>query len=118
MRVVYLLMALAGIHSLVSIVQAAQGEDFMLFGFVRPANGARASGMLVNPNHLAGFLEIVGVMGLSVAWWSGRRPAVKIVAGYATVFEIVHEYFVSKGRVVSQKYFAANAGIAYKVPRP
>ena len=85
MRVVYLLMALAGIHSLVSIVQAAQGEDFMLFGFVRPANGARASGMLVNPNHLAGFLEIAGVMGLSVAWWSGRRPAVKIVAGYATV---------------------------------
>ena len=33
----------------------------------------------------SGFLEIAGVMGLSVAWWSGRKPAVKIVAGYATV---------------------------------
>ena len=85
MRVVYVLMALAGLHSLVGIVQAAQGEDFMLFGFVRPATGARASGMFISPNHLAGYLEIVGVLGLSVAWWSGRQPAVKIVAGYATV---------------------------------
>lgn len=85
MRVVHFLMALAGLHTLVGIVQAAQGEDFMLFGFARPTMGARASGMLVSPNHLAGFLEIAGVMGLSVAWWSGRKPAVKIVAGYATV---------------------------------
>ena len=85
MRVVYVLMALAGMHSLVGVVQAAQGEDFMLFGFVRPATGTRASGMFISPNHLAGYLEIAGVLGLSVAWWSGRKPGVKIIAGYATV---------------------------------
>ena len=85
MLVVYVLLALGGLHSLVGIVQAAQGEDFMLFGLVRPATGSRASGLFISPNHLAGFLEIAGVMGLSVAWWSGRKPSVKIVAGYATV---------------------------------
>ncbi len=80
--VVYVLLALGGVHTLVSVVQAAQGEDFMLFGFLRPTMGARASGLLISPNHLAGFMEIAGVMALSVAWWSGRRPAVKIGAGY------------------------------------
>ena len=85
MTVVYFLLALAGVHTLVGVVQAAQGEDFMLFGFIRPATGARASGMLISPNHLAGFLEIAGVMGLSAAWWSARRPGVKVIAGYATV---------------------------------
>ena len=85
MLVVYFLLALGGLHSLVGIVQAVQGEDFMLFGLVRPATGSRASGMFISPNHLAGFLEIAGVLGLSVAWWSGRKPSVKIVAGYATV---------------------------------
>ena len=85
MLAVYVLLVLGGVHTLVGVVQAAQGEDFMLFGFLRPANGSRASGLLISPNHLAGFLEIAGVMGLSVAWWSGRRPAVKIFAGYAAV---------------------------------
>ena len=85
MLVVYVLLALGGLHTLVGIVQAAQGEDFMPFGWVRPATGLRASGMFISPNHLAGFLEIAGVLGLSVAWWSGRKPSVKVVAGYATV---------------------------------
>ncbi len=82
--VVYVLLALAGIHSLVGVVQAVHGEDFMLFGFLRPATGSRASGMFICPNHMAGFLEIVGVVGLSIAWWSGRKPSVKVFTGYAT----------------------------------
>ncbi len=85
MVVVYALLALGGIHTLVGAVQAAQGEEFMLFGFERAAMGSRASGLLISPNHLAGFLEIAGIMALSVAWWSGRKPAVKIFAGYAAV---------------------------------
>ena len=85
MVMVYALLVLGGIHTLVGVVQAAQGENFMLSGFLPPATESRASGMLINPNHLAGFLEIAGPMGLSVAWWSGRRPAVKIFAGYAAM---------------------------------
>jgi len=50
--------------------------------------------------------------------YGSNWPVSARFAGYATVFRIVHEYFGTKGRVVSQKYFAANAGIAYKVPRP
>ncbi len=83
MFVVYALLVLGGGHTLVGVVQAAQGDDFMLFGFERAAMGSRASGLLISPNHLAGFLEIAGIMALSVAWWSGRKPAVKIFAGYA-----------------------------------
>ena len=89
MLVVYVLLALAGVHSVVGVVQAAFGDDFMLFGFGRPSMGARASGMFISPNHLAGFLEIAGVMGLSVAWWSGRKASVKIFAGYATVVAFI-----------------------------
>ena len=39
-------------------------------------------------------------------------------ASYGTVFAIVNEFFGAKGRVASQKYFAANASIAYKAARP
>lgn len=91
MTVVFSLLALAGVHTLVGVVQATQDDDFMLFGFMLfdflpPPTGSRASGLLINPNHLAGFLEIVGALGLSVAWWSSRRPAVKIFAGFAAVW--------------------------------
>jgi O-antigen ligase len=83
--VVGVLLALGIVHTGVGIAQAAQGEDFMLFGFIRAANGSRASGLYVSPNHFAGFLEIVGVLGLSLAWWSARKPGVRVFAGYCTL---------------------------------
>jgi len=83
--VVGALMALGIVHTLVGVVQAAQSEDFMLFGFTRGSGESRASGMLISPNHFAGFLEMVGVLGLSIAWWSARKPAVRIFAGYCTL---------------------------------
>ena len=33
----------------------------------------RASGLYVDPDHLAGLLEVLGILGLSVACWS-RLP--------------------------------------------
>jgi predicted TIM-barrel fold metal-dependent hydrolase len=39
-------------------------------------------------------------------------------ASYATVFGIVKEFFDGKGRAASEKYFAGNARVAYKVARP
>lgn len=79
------LLALGLVHTGVGIAQAAQGEDFMLFGFIRAANGSRASGLFVSPNHYAGFLEIAGVLGLSLAWWSARKPGIRVLAGYCAL---------------------------------
>lgn len=79
------LLVLALIHVGVGVAQAAQGVDFMLFGFVRPPSGSRASGLFISPNHFAGFLEIAGVLGLSIAWWSARKPGLKVFAGYVAL---------------------------------
>jgi len=82
--VVGVLLALGIVDTAVGIAQAAHGEDFMLFGFGR-GGGSRASGMFISPNHLAGFLEIVGVLGLSIAWWSARKPTIRVFLGYCTL---------------------------------
>ena len=79
------LLALGLLHTGVAVVQASLGEEFMLFGFLRAPAGNRASGMFISPNHLAGFLEIVVVLGLSAAWWSARKATVRIFLGYATL---------------------------------
>jgi len=78
------LLALALAHAGVAAVQAYWGEEYMLFDFIRAPMGTRASGMFISPNHLAGFLEIAGVLGLSLTWWSVRKTAARISLGYAT----------------------------------
>ena len=50
--------------------------------------------------------------------YGSNWPVSARFASYATVFGIVNEYFGAKGRVALQKYFAANAGLAYKIARP
>jgi predicted TIM-barrel fold metal-dependent hydrolase len=50
--------------------------------------------------------------------YGSNWPVSARFASYATVFGIVNEYFGAKGRAASQKYFAANADVAYKVARP
>jgi O-antigen ligase len=79
------ILALGLLHTGVGIAQAAWGEDFMLFGFMRPTSGTRASGLYISPNHYAGFLEMVLVLGLSVVWWSNRAPTARIFAGWAAL---------------------------------
>ena len=46
--------------------------------------GQRASGFLVCPNHLAGFLEVVGILGLSLSCWSRWPLWSKLVVAYVT----------------------------------
>ncbi len=85
MLVVGGLLVLGMVHTLVGIVQVADGEDFMLFGFLRAPSGSRASGLFISPNHFAGFLEIAGILALSVVWWSSRKPLIKVCAGFAVL---------------------------------
>ena len=72
------------LHAGMAVAQAWIGDEFMLFGFIRAPMGSRASGMFISPNHLAGYLQVAGVLGLSATWWSTRKTGWRIFLGYAT----------------------------------
>lgn len=78
------LLAAAMAHVLVGVIQFRHGDNFMPISFLERFDyGHRASGFYVCPNHLAGLLEVVGIMGLSIVCWS-RWPAwIKLLTAYA-----------------------------------
>jgi O-antigen ligase len=78
------LLAAAMAHVLVGVIQFRHGDNFMPISFLERFDyGHRASGFYVCPNHLAGLLEVVGIMGLSIVCWS-RWPAwTKLLTAYA-----------------------------------
>ncbi|MGB8356501.1 MAG: O-antigen ligase family protein [Chthoniobacteraceae bacterium] len=69
----------------VGLIQFSRGNDFMLFGYGRYPNGNRASGQYISPNHLAGYLEVVAIMGISLVFWSMSKPWVKILMAYTSM---------------------------------
>jgi len=78
------LLGLAMVHVVIGIAQFKNGNEFMLFGFLRNGYDSRASGLLICPNHLAGYLEAIGIMALSLTVWSRFSAGAKLVTGYAT----------------------------------
>lgn len=69
------LLLLVVVQSGIAILQFKGGENFMLIPWLpRPDYDWRASGFYGCPNHLAGFLEISILFGLSMVLWS-RWPA-------------------------------------------
>lgn len=84
--IVGLLLVAALSHAAVGAVQFKQGDNYMVIPWLqRPDYAWRASGFYVCPNHLAGLLEVIGLMTLSVACWSRNRPAVRVAAAYGAV---------------------------------
>jgi O-antigen ligase len=70
----------------IGAIQFFRGENFMPFDFLpRSSYGFRASGFYGYPNHLAGFLEVTLLMGLSVALWSRWPRWARILAGYVSL---------------------------------
>ncbi len=61
--------------------QFALGDNHMAFGFVRPNLGRRASGFFISSISLAGYLEAVGVIALSMACWSRWQGWLRGIAG-------------------------------------
>lgn len=81
-----ILLALAFGQVVVGLIQFSGSPDFMLFGLQRPAvYGQRASGQYACPNHLAGYLEVAAVLGLSLTLWGTWKPWAKVLTGYATL---------------------------------
>jgi len=79
------LFAVAAVHLGVGAIQFKTGEEFMLFDFNGGGYGSRASGMLICPNHLAGFLEALALLALSMTIWSRCRFFIKLVTGYVAL---------------------------------
>lgn len=83
--IVIALLALALVHVLIGAIQFRDGRNFMLIEFLQRVDyGRRASGFYVCPNHLAGALEILGILGTSLVCWSRFPTWSKLLIGYAT----------------------------------
>jgi O-antigen ligase len=82
---IFLLLAIAVVHVGIGAIQFRDGNNFMLVPFLQRFDyGRRASGLYISPNHLAGFLEVIGVFGLSIGFW-GRWPTwTKLLVLYIT----------------------------------
>lgn len=80
LMIVLLIVALG--HALIGLEQFVKDDNFMLFGFMRPALGRRASGFFVGPNVLAGYLEVIGIVSFSLVFWSRWRGWVRGIFAY------------------------------------
>lgn len=85
MAFVAVLLAIALGHVAVGLIQFNGAHDFMLFGFQRADYGQRASGQYGCPDHLAGYLEAVAIVGMGLVVWSPWKPWAKILAGYTSL---------------------------------
>ena len=75
----------AMVHTGIGAIQFRDGDDFMLLPFLARADyGRRASGFYVCPNHLAGFLEVIAIFGVSTVCWSRLPIWLKLFCAYAT----------------------------------
>ncbi len=79
------LLTLALGHAFVGALQFRDGTNFMPISWLQRGDyERRASGFYICPNHLAGLLEVVGVMGLSIVCWSRWPIWSKMLIGYGT----------------------------------
>ena len=81
--IVYVLFGVAVVQVVAGMMQFTGYGDSMLFGVHRPPGyGMRASGMLLSPNYLAGFLNAVAFFALSLSLWGRCKLPAKLVMGY------------------------------------
>jgi O-antigen ligase len=80
--VVFLL--LIGIaHAFIGAVQFRDGNNFMPISWLQRFDyESRASGFYICPNHLAGYLEVVAILGLSIVCWSRWPVWSKMLIAY------------------------------------
>lgn len=84
------LLAFALCHVLVSLIQFGIGQNFIVVPFLQSLPvGERARGLYENPDHLAGLLEILGILGLSIACWSRWPGWAKVLIGYLALVSYI-----------------------------
>lgn len=84
------LLAFAICHVLLSLIQFGIGQNFIVVPFLQTLQiGDRGRGLYENPDHLAGLLEVIGILGLSIACWSRRPSWLRVVVGYLALVAYV-----------------------------
>lgn len=77
------LLSFAVVHVLVGVVQTGLGENLVSVSFLETVERSpRATGLYVDPDHLAGLLEVLGIFGLSISCWSRWRSWAKVIVAY------------------------------------
>ncbi len=90
LALLWVLFALALIHVGTGIVQFKEKGNFMLLPWILRADyGYRASGFYICPNHLAGLLELIGMLSLSIAVWGRGKTWSRLVAAYVALMCLV-----------------------------
>lgn len=80
------LFALAVCHVGVGAVQFRQGDNYMLLPWIyRSDYSCRASGFYICPNHLAGLLEMLALMGVALVCWGRGNIWFRLCSGYAVL---------------------------------
>lgn len=88
--VVGVLATLALVHVGIGAIQFKQRDNFMLIPMIIRSDWEwRASGFYIYPNHLAGLLEMVCFLTLSVCCWGRVQNWVRILGGYCSLMCIV-----------------------------
>jgi O-antigen ligase len=84
------LLVIALVHVTIGGIQYLRGERFPIFDFLQRTDpGLRASGLYICPNHLAGYLEVSALMGISIVCWSRQTFWLKLLAGYGSAVCVV-----------------------------
>lgn len=79
----YVLMALALVQVAIGVIQFTEHNQWMLLPWAQRRDDFwRASGFFVSPNHFAGYLEIIALMGLSFVVWGREGIIGKLLMGY------------------------------------
>ncbi len=87
--IIGVLAALGLVHVAVGTIQFKEVNNYMLLpGIIRSNWDWRASGFYIYPNHLAGLLEMLGLMALSICCWGRVANGVRILAGWCTLVSI------------------------------
>ena len=77
-------------HAFIGALQFRDETNFMPISWLQRYDyGTRASGFYVCPNHLAGFVEVVAVLGLSIVCWSRWPVWSKLLLGYGVAISYV-----------------------------
>lgn len=89
LTLMWVLFALVLMHVATGVVQFKEKQNFMLLPWIlRSDYDYRASGFYICPNHLAGLLELTGMLALSLAVWGRGKTWTRIVFGYVAVMAL------------------------------
>lgn len=85
LALLFCLLIFGAVHVWIALIQTGLGKNLALLpSFEGTGTDQRASGLYVNPNHLAGLLEVLAIFGLSITCWSRYPRWAKVIFGYLT----------------------------------